>query len=320
MTHKPRQIKDYQNTVSCALCHSDSYRVLYTACFSPEANADKILEKFRLHGGDILLDQVVQCTRCGLVYINPRLHNDVIVQDYKDAAIIGYKEQFVSQNKGREIAFTRSIQFINKLYPDRGKLLDIGTAAGTFLAVAQKYGWSVCGCEPNEWFCTWAKKHYGIHIDQGTVFQQHYPESTFDIITLWDVIEHVPDPRALLAHCFALLKPGGLLIFTYPDIGSWIARLMGRHWVFLMSVHLYYFTRKTVARLLQSIGFSILKSSPHLQTLQLGYIVYRMHTHSRILARISKWFADLLKLNDLMVPYWVGINCIVAKKPDSATL
>jgi hypothetical protein len=60
----------------------------------------------------------------------------------------------------------------------------------------------------------------------------------------------------------------------------------------------------------------MLKSSPHLQTLQLGYIVYRMQTHSAALARTSKWFADLLKLNNLMVHYWVGINCIVAKKPD----
>jgi 2-polyprenyl-3-methyl-5-hydroxy-6-metoxy-1,4-benzoquinol methylase len=316
MNDKTLRVKDCQHVVACNSCGADSYAVRYNASYSPEAEAGEVLAQFRSRGGDMLLDQVVQCTRCGLMYINPRLRDDYIVAEYTEAAIHGYKEQFISQNRGREIAFTRSIKMLNKVRPARGRLLDVGAADGTFMAVARSNGWDVCGCEPNAWFCNWGRTQYNITIDQGTLFDQDYPDASFDIITLWDVIEHVPDPRALLARCFSLLRPGGLLVFTYPDIGSWIARLMGRHWVFLMSVHLYYFTRRTVTGLLQSLGFIMLKSSPHLQTLQLGYIVYRMQTHSAALARTSKWFADLLKLNNLMVHYWVGINCIVAKKPD----
>jgi 2-polyprenyl-3-methyl-5-hydroxy-6-metoxy-1,4-benzoquinol methylase len=320
MTDTPLRIKDCQHAVACIGCGADSYVVRYSGSYSPEADAGEILEQFRARGGDMLLDQVVQCTRCGLIYINPRLRDDYLVAEYTEAAIHGYKEQFISQNQGREIAFTRSIRMLNKACPARGKLLDVGAADGTFMAVARRNGWDVCGCEPNAWFCNWGKAQYNIAIDQGTLFDQHYPDAAFDMITLWDVIEHVPDPRALLTRCFSLLRPGGMLVFTYPDIGSWIARLMGRRWVFLMSVHLYYFTRKTVAGLLQSIGFSIVKSSPHLQTLQLGYIVFRMQTHGPALARICKQVVDLLRLNNLMVPYWVGINCIVAKKPDIATI
>jgi len=314
MNISSQTIRHYQQSVPCNLCHADTYTIRYQASFRPDDSAEDVLQKFRSQGGDILLDQVVQCNKCGLIYINPRLRDDCILKDYTEATIHGYKEQFVSQNKGRSIACARSMRFINKLHPVRGKLLDVGAAAGTFMAIAQNHGWDVYGCEPNRWFCEWGKETYGLDIDQGTLLDQRYPYETFDVVTLWDVIEHVPDPTGIIKKCFSLLKPGGMLILTYPDIGSWIARLMGRRWVFLMSVHLYYFNRKTIARLLQPAGFSIIKSFPHVQTLQLSYIIYRMQVHSAILYRIGKAFSDALHLNNLLVPYWIGVNCIAAKK------
>lgn len=310
----PQKIKDYYHAISCALCHSNRYTIMYKGSVNLETPAEEVLKQFRCRGGDVLLDQVVQCLECGLIYINPRLLDAYLLQEYIEGAIQGYKEQFVSQNEGRKIAFSRSIRMLNRLCPGRGRLLDVGAADGTFMAIARDYGWDVSGCEPNRWFCAWGQEAHGIHIDQGTLLEQHYPEGSFDVITLWDVIEHVSDPRILLDRCCILLKSRGLLVLTYPDIGSWIARLMGRNWVFLMSVHLYYFTIKTITAILQSCGFEILKSFPHFQTLQLEYIIYRMQTHSVVMARVCKWFADLLHLNRLMLPYWVGINCVIAKK------
>ncbi|MCX8043026.1 MAG: class I SAM-dependent methyltransferase [Desulfobacterota bacterium] len=308
------KVKEIQQEVSCNLCGETTYSVVYPARFSPEDSAHTVLARFRQCGGDLLLDRVVRCKRCGLVYINPRLRDDLLLQEYTDASIQGYKEQFVAQHRGRERAFTRCLQQINKYVPSRGKLLDVGAAAGTFMAVARRDGWEVSGCEPNTWFCQWGKEHYGITIDQGTLFNQKYPENFFDVITLWDVIEHVTDPLSLVAACARLLKPNGLFVCTYPDIGSWIARLMQRRWVFLMSVHLYYFTKTTIRSLLQRCGFKVERIFPHIQILQAGYILYRMQTHSAFLYRICKAVLDITRMHDRMLPYWVGINCVIARK------
>lgn len=314
MTGLGQAIKELQQEVGCNLCGCAAYSVVYPALFSPHDDANSVLEKFRRCGGDILLDQVVRCERCGLVYVNPRMRDDVMIRAYTEGSIHGYKEQFVAQNPGREKAFARSIKHINARMPSRGRLLDVGAAAGTFMAVARRHGWDVYGCEPNTWFCSWGKEHYGLDIAQGTLFDQRYQEESFDVITLWDVIEHVPDPMQLVAACNILLKPQGLFVCTYPDIGSWIARLMGRRWVFLMSVHLYYFTRKTLASLLRACGFAVEQVSPHIQVLEAGYILYRMKTHSTILHRMFKALIDLTHSHNRMIPYWVGINCVFARK------
>ncbi len=316
-TRYAQKIKEYLIDVPCNLCGATSAAVVYKARYDFDDPAEEVLSRFRSHGGDMLFDQVVRCKHCGLVFVSPRMGEDVILNEYSSANIHGYREQFVSQNEGRERAFERFIKPLNKRCPAKGRLLDVGTAGGTFPAIAQKYGWEVYGCEPNRWFCTWAKENYGLHIDCGTLFEQQYKNEYFDVITLFDVIEHVPDPASLLDKCNRLLKPGGLLVVTYPDIGSWIARIMGRRWVFLMSVHLYYFTRRTASAMLDKTGFTVKNISPHIQTLRLGYIVYRLQTYSMFLHKAGTLFADIFHAGNLMAPYWVGINCITAQKSRS---
>ena len=80
----------------------------------------------------------------------------------------------------------------------------------------------------------WGKGHYGIDIVPGTIFDMDLEDASFDVVTLWDVIEHTPDPTSVLEECRRVLKPGGLLVVNIPDIGSLVSSLMGRRWVFLL--------------------------------------------------------------------------------------
>ena len=176
----------------------------------------------------------------------------------------------MSQLAARERTFTAALVEIERLAGGRGRLLDIGTAAGAFVAAAVRRGWDAEGCEPNRWLGEWGARHYGIRIRQGSVFVQDYAPASFDVVTLWDVIEHTPDPRAVLDRCRELLKPGGLLIVNYPDIGSWIARALGRRWLFLTSVHLWYFDRTTIRRLMESGGFDVAGDPSALPTARAG--------------------------------------------------
>ena len=151
--------------VKCNLCGADDYKILIKSKYEKQ-RYDDLIDKFRSSGDETLIDQVVQCKKCGLIYINPRLKSEDIVKGYSE----GEDENFVSQAKGREITFEKNLKLIEKYYKVKGKILDIGTAGGTFLHVAKKHGWDVYGIEPNKWLCKWGKEKYGIEILPGILF------------------------------------------------------------------------------------------------------------------------------------------------------
>ena len=195
----------------------------------------------------------------------------------------------------------------------KGRLLDIGTGGGAFLGVAHRNGWEVAGCEPNRWLAEWGSSHYGINNQAGTIFDMDLPDDEFDVITLWDVLEHTPNPRNVLDECRRVLKPGGLLIINYPDIESLVARMMGRRWVFLLSVHLYYFTPDTIKRMLREVGFKVTGTKMHWQSLELGYILFRMKPYISWLSTLGTKIVEGLGMGNLQIPYWMGQVLVFAE-------
>lgn len=295
--------------IPCPLCGGDEYGVVHEARYASEKDVD-LVQKFRASGDELLIDRLVQCSACKLQYINPRLRGDLILSSYAE----GDDEVYVSQVAARERTFDASLARIEGLAGKRGRLLDVGTAAGAFLAAARARGWDAEGCEPNRWLANWGARHYGVTIRPGSVFDQHYPSGSFDVVTLWDVLEHTTDPRATLERCRQLLRPGGLLVVNYPDIGSWIARLLGRRWLFLTSVHLHYFTRRTITQILQSTGFQVETIRPHVQRLELDYILSRGAVLHGALAGASRRVAAALRLGRKQVPYWLGQTFVAARR------
>ena len=308
------QKKDYFEPVVCNLCGKDDYIVVYKDKYEKIETEQGLVNKFKSSGDETLIDQVVKCKHCGLMYINPRIKPELIIQGYSE----GTDETFISQVEGREKTFARGLKFIEKyaLKNEKkpGKILDIGTAGGSFLHVAKQAGWEVHGLELNKWLCNWAKEHYDLDIQSGTLFEQHYPDNTFDVITLWDVLEHVPDPSAILQECNRILKEGGVIALNVPDSASWMAKILQSKWVFLLSVHLYYFTPSTMKKILEKNNFSLLAKKPHFQILQLGYLTMRMKAYSPFLHKVGATFVKLLHMKNLQIPYWLGQTLFVAQK------
>lgn len=302
-------MKPVLENIRCNFCNQDNFTIIYPPRYDLEKDKD-LSVKFRSSGDETLIDQVVKCKHCNLVYVNPRLKSEEIVKGYSE----GTDELFVSQAKGRELTFRKSLKLINHFSPNKGRILDVGTAGGSFLYVAKQDGWKVEGCELNKWMTKWAKENYGIDITAGTIFEAKYPEKHFDVVTLWDVLEHVPDPKVILKECNRILKDDGLLIVNYPDYGSWLAKLMGRKWIFLLSVHLFYFTPKTIRTMLTSTSFKIIKTKPHFQRLALGYLIFRMKAYSPFLHKVGGKVVNVLRLGDLQIPYWLGQTLVIARK------
>jgi 2-polyprenyl-3-methyl-5-hydroxy-6-metoxy-1,4-benzoquinol methylase len=275
-----------------------------------------LIQKFRASGDELLIDRLVRCRDCGLQYISPRLRSDLILASYAD----GEDPVYVSQMDARERTFASALARIERLTGAPGTLLDIGTAAGGFLAAAKRRGWRAEGCEPNRWLAAWGSRQYGVRIRPGSVFEQNYEPQQFDVITLWDVIEHTTDPKATLEHCRTLLKPDGVLIVNYPDIGSWIARALGRRWLFLTSVHLHYFDRTTIRRLLDSTGFDVAEVRPHVQRLELDYILKRASILSEGLSTVARRGVSVVGMGRAQVPYWLGQTFVAARRTKSILL
>ena len=107
-------------------------------------------------------------------------------------------------------------------------------------------------------------------------------------------------------------------MINYPDIGSWIARLMGRSWVFLLDVHLYYFTRATIRKLLEDAGFEVVRIRPHFQRLALGYVLRRAIAICRCAGpwlpngSFARWGSA-----ERQVPYWMGQTQVIARKRET---
>lgn len=309
MSERSERYQALLESVPCNLCGADDFEVVYPARYE-QAKPEEFLNTFRSSGDEVLLDQLVRCKRCGLLYLNPRLKEQIILEGYGE----GSDELFISQVAGRERTFAKTVKFIDRIRLQPGRLLDIGTAGGSFLAMARKDGWEVAGCEPNRWLCNWAYQHYGLDVVPGTIFDMKLLKASFDVVTLWDVLEHTPDPKRVLQECARVLKPGGLLVVNYPDIESMVARLMERRWVFLLSVHLYYFTAQTLRKLLEQTGFHQLSRCRHWQTLEFGYILLRMEPYLGVVARVLGRFAKATGLAPLQIPYWMGQVLVFAEK------
>ncbi len=299
--------------VPCNICGSIEAHVLQPSTYDIDSlKATDLSRTFSSSSDERLNHRLVACARCGLQYVSPRLRADAVLEGY----VGGSDELFVSQARGREITFGKSLDLIQRAWQrGPGRLLDVGTGGGSFPFIASKRGWQAEGCEPNRWLCDWALENYNLPVRPGTVFEQNFPARSFDVVTLWDVLEHTPDPKSEVRETHRLLRENGLLVINYPDIGSWIARLMGRSWVFLLDVHLYYFTRATIRKLLEDAGFEIVLIRPHFQ--RLGCADTCSSAPSRTLAHPPVSLVRLVRslgLAERQVPYWMGQTLVIARK------
>ncbi len=292
-------------SVRCNLCGADDYSIVYKA--RKAGSTEK--GHFSASGNDVLLDQVVKCRKCGFVYVNPRPRGESVVAGYSDAV----DETYVSQAEGRKQTFKSCLALIEKQRPGKGRILDVGCAAGFFLQAAKQGGWQEYGVEPSRWLAGYGRKNLGLNVKAGTLKEAKFPDY-FDVVTLWDVLEHVPDPSAELREIRRVLKPGGLLVVNYPNFGSKLARLAGRRWWFLLSVHLFYFTPHTLKAMLEGNGFEQYYSKRHFQKLSLGYLAYRFGPYSKLLQTALTKIVRGLGLHDKQITYYASQELVLARK------
>jgi SAM-dependent methyltransferase len=142
-----------------------------------------------------------------------------------------------------------------------GNLLDIGCAKGSFLLEMEKSSnWNLFGLEVNPQVAYFARKEYGLNVRVGDLENVQFPDVFFDVITLWDVLEHVHNPMSQLKEIFRILNSNGILVLRIPNYDSWESRLFGRYWAGLDAPrHLYVFSPDTITKYLKKSNFKVLE-------------------------------------------------------------
>lgn len=237
-------------SVNCNYCSSEEYEVKY------------IKDGFN----------IVQCKKCSLVYVNPRLKLNVVLDQYNDDYFKGegfdksidYETEYQKQLKTVDLN-DWDISVIKELLPDRNKdgnapkLLDAGCGMGLFLSKAKARGFEVYGLEYSEYAAEFVASK-GISVKNSTIDAADLEENYFDVVIMKEVIEHLPDPLASLKKIHRTLKPGGLLFMTTGNYDSPERMLRGKDWFYFMPTgHLYVFSRKTMRNYLSKTGFDKIK-------------------------------------------------------------
>jgi 2-polyprenyl-3-methyl-5-hydroxy-6-metoxy-1,4-benzoquinol methylase len=300
--------------VHCNLCGCDTWDVRYPATLNGDGPLD--LGAFRCTStGYGHHPQIVRCRSCGYVYANPRWRGTELLDAYQEVE----DETYVRERLGRELTFRRHLRALEQITgPATGRrLLDVGAYIGVFVEVAEAAGWDATGVEPSRWAVEVAERH-GLPVKQGTQDSPWLDGESFDVITMWDVIEHVPDPSAELARAYALLKPGGIIAVHTMDVDSLAARVMGERWPWLMDMHIHYFSPRTLEQMLQQQGFEIVWSGAQGRYLRLGYLASRLSGLNRTLGRVATALVRSLGLEAVAVPVNFGdLFTTFARRPET---
>lgn len=282
--------------VKCNSCGADSYTVLYNSNLK---NSNPSVKEFTSTINEYATyNDIVKCNKCGLIYMNPR--DEDVKNLYRDVV----DEEYLNSWSERERTFKKHITWIKK-YKKSGKILDIGCYAGIFPSVGEKFGFEVTGIEPSKWAVGYARKKTKSKLYQGSWKDIKFDDNSFDIVTIWDVIEHLEDPLGCLKTAYKWLRRDGVLMVTTHDINSLLAKIMGRKYPWLMRFHLYHFSPKTLLEMIKKSGFKDIKVTYYSKVFSLKYLLSRVgiNINSNLFSEICipVWSGDMFMVTAMKI-------------------
>lgn len=202
---------------------------------------------------------VVKCGSCGMVYMEPRPDDESLMgfypREYWGGRVDGAGELVRAVEERLKEGYKLRAVGIAGL--TGGRVLDIGCGRGEFIALLAARGFDTAGLEPGEEAARRGREA-GLNIMHGGVGSVTIPDANFDAVTMWHVLEHMPQPLAALSEVKNMLRPGGRLIVALPDFGGWQATRYGSGWFGIDAPrHLSHFTRETFTAMAGKAGFRV---------------------------------------------------------------
>jgi 2-polyprenyl-3-methyl-5-hydroxy-6-metoxy-1,4-benzoquinol methylase len=295
-------------------------------------NGNGFNEKFRVkRTGNI----IVVCSKCGVMQVNPR-NNAMNFVDGEESAVreekldrlfnrmqegsdVKIKDLMEQESRIREGYFRKKLEWIIR-HKKGGKLLDVGCAQGVFLSVCSESGFEAYGVEPS----IHTYKVAIENVPEGKVYnntlsEAGLPESFFDVVTLFNTIEHLADPKGVVSEVKRILKPGGIFVVETPDAGHWMARIFGRRWIhFMPPDHMVFFSRETLGGLLSKAGFEVKEVKSSFKKMSLRLFLFHLSRFTGVVGRTLLKAAELAGMGGwtITIPQWDEM-VVFAVKPDN---
>jgi SAM-dependent methyltransferase len=224
----------------CPVCRGEASQAVYS-----EARDPITMSSFR----------VVECCTCGIVFTTPRppSMDSHYPQRYRayGPLVTGLLQKFYRMRIARWTSFKSQ----------GGRVLEVGCGAGLMLAAFRKRGWTVLGIERNEVVAETARRALGLEI-VATPVEELCVDLRFDLIILFQVLEHIGEPVPLLRECARRLAPGGRLVTSVPNFSSWQSRFAGPSWLHLdVPRHLVHYTPRTLQETVERGGLKLVELS-----------------------------------------------------------
>jgi 2-polyprenyl-3-methyl-5-hydroxy-6-metoxy-1,4-benzoquinol methylase len=236
----------------------------------------------------------VRCTGCAVVFVNPQLEEEEVLEEYRTAATNDLWFDVLTSERQQELDRAKFTEVLDALEPHRGKLLDVGCSIGLFLHLARERGWDVTGLEPAPRARKHARQVYGLEVRDQTLDEAGFSDESFDAVTLLSVLEHASAPLTLLRECGRVLRPGGALYVIVPNVESLACRVLGAETrTFDGRNHLVYYSAATLADALGRTGFQIVRTSTRIGSL--GPVFARMagrEPYGEAEPPLSEWLAE----------------------------
>ena len=261
--------------------------------------------------------QVINCLVCDLSFVPESSYPKNIETIYAEVQ----DPTYLLNKRSRYKTFQESLTLISPFLPDKGNLLEVGSYCGFFLdTFKKKYNsWDCIGVEPSKWASEYARSQLKINTRTGTL-EDNIKElsSDYDAVVAWDVLEHLNDPSAFLIQINSVMKLNGIFCFSTLDINNWFPKLMGKHWPWLMEMHLFYYKTDTTEQLLNEAGIKILATEKYIHYVSIHYLV------GKIIANLPSWLEKPLNIarsampQKIMIPISFGdIKLYICEKEKS---
>ena len=252
---------------------------------------------------DVSAGRVVRCGTCGFGFSQRRPSDSELASLYRGMDVGVYEAEAAGRRRTAEVEVA-----IVERYAGVGRILDVGCASGAFLRAARERGWDVVGVEPSSTLADRAKAAVGPggRIMACTLQEADFAPASFDVLTLWDVLEHVPDPCGFLGACAGLVREGGHLFANVPNLDSWPARAMGTRWPLLLPEHLNYFNPPSLHRCGDQAGLTHVATGRRWARFSAGYVLFRLSQHDIPGVRALHGMVEQTSLSRMVLPVPLG--------------
>lgn len=245
--------------------------------------------------------KINRCFNCNYEFINPyKLSQDNFYDEgyFKGGKgeIQGYKDYKILKPELEKEA-SKKLNLIQG-YTPKTKLLDIGAGTGIFIEMAKKRGYQVSANDISP-YALRLLKNRGIKTYRGSIDKNTLPKNKFEIVTAWDVIEHVLKPNKAIQSIYLALKPKGYLFMTTPDTESIDASLLGRYWYGYQKIpeHIGFHSKTSLSRLLDQNGFTVIDVKGWGFYRNLGFVSQKLTAFSKTF-RLLKRILEIFNLHD----------------------